>query len=132
VLLNFWATWCGPCKIEIPWFVEFQNKYQDRGLAVLGVSMDEDGWQAVRPFIAAHNMNYRVPIGIVVVNAPPARTVCPCTVDEDDMFTSDCCALKFGVLDRTAAHNIVANTANRLNITTSSSFLLSSDFNRLS
>lgn len=44
VLLNFWATWCPPCKTEIPWFVEFQSKYEAAGLVVLGISMDEEGW----------------------------------------------------------------------------------------
>jgi thiol-disulfide isomerase/thioredoxin len=39
VLLNFWATWCGPCEVEIPWFTEFANKYEDRGLMVLGVAV---------------------------------------------------------------------------------------------
>jgi cytochrome c biogenesis protein CcmG/thiol:disulfide interchange protein DsbE len=52
VLLDFWATWCGGCKTEIPWYMEFDAKYRDRGLAVIGVSMDEDGWKTVRPFLA--------------------------------------------------------------------------------
>ena len=52
VLLDFWATWCGGCKTEIPWFMEFDAKYKDHGLAVIGVSMDEDGWKTVRPFLA--------------------------------------------------------------------------------
>jgi cytochrome c biogenesis protein CcmG/thiol:disulfide interchange protein DsbE len=68
VLLNFWATWCPPCKIEIPWFVEFQNRYQAEGLTVLGVSMDDDGWKAVKPFLADRNINYTILLGNEEVN----------------------------------------------------------------
>ncbi|MGI9070040.1 MAG: peroxiredoxin family protein [Bryobacteraceae bacterium] len=63
VLLDFWATWCGGCKVEIPWYMEFDNKYKDRGLAVIGVSMDEDGWKSVKPFLEKTKLNYSVVIG---------------------------------------------------------------------
>jgi len=63
VLLNFWATWCGGCKVEIPWLIEFQEQYGQRGFVVLGVSLDADGWKLVRPFIGEKKINYRVMIG---------------------------------------------------------------------
>lgn len=63
VLLNFWATWCDPCRIEIPWFVEFERQHKGQGFAVVGVSMDEDGWQAVKPFVREAGINYRILLG---------------------------------------------------------------------
>jgi peroxiredoxin len=63
VLVNFWATWCEGCQVEIPWLVEFQKKYQGRGLVVIGVSMDEDGWKSVKPWLKEKKVNYPVVIG---------------------------------------------------------------------
>jgi thiol-disulfide isomerase/thioredoxin len=51
VLVNFWATWCGPCRFEIPSLIEFQQKYGDRGFVVLGVAMDDEGKSVVEPYI---------------------------------------------------------------------------------
>jgi peroxiredoxin len=63
VLLNFWATWCHGCKTEIPWFMDFQNEFKAGGLAIVGVSMDDDGWKSVTPFVAERKLSYTVVIG---------------------------------------------------------------------
>ena len=62
ILLDFWATWCTGCKVEIPWYMEFQNKYGKDGLTAIGVSMDDDGWKSVKPFLEEHKLNYPVVI----------------------------------------------------------------------
>jgi thiol-disulfide isomerase/thioredoxin len=51
VFVNFWATWCDPCRVEIPWLIEMQAKYGPKGFTVVGVAMDEDGKSAVAPFV---------------------------------------------------------------------------------
>ena len=63
LLLDFWATWCHGCKQEMPWFAEFDRKYRDSGLAVVGVSMDDDGWKVVSPFITSTGVPYQIVLG---------------------------------------------------------------------
>jgi len=62
VLLNFWATWCAPCREEIPRFVQLQDKYRKDGLEIIGISMD-DGPGPVRQFYHDFHMNYPVALG---------------------------------------------------------------------
>jgi thiol-disulfide isomerase/thioredoxin len=63
VLLNFWATWCGPCRIETPWLVELQNQYGSQGLQVVGVAMDDSGKDEIEKFAKDMGMNYPVLLG---------------------------------------------------------------------
>ena len=72
VLVNFWATWCDPCRVEIPWLIEMQNKYGGKGFTVLGIAMDEEGKPVVAPFVAKERydvngqklaMNYPIVVG---------------------------------------------------------------------
>ena len=63
VILDFWATWCPPCKAEIPGFIELQKEYGNKGLVVVGVSLDEGGSAAVKPFMNELGMDYAVLMG---------------------------------------------------------------------
>ena len=58
VILNVWATWCPPCRVEIPGFVELQDEYGDRGVTFVGLSVDQSGLQAVRKFADGQRLNY--------------------------------------------------------------------------
>jgi peroxiredoxin len=69
VLLNFWATWCEPCKIEMPWFIDLQKKYASQGLQVLGVAMDDAGPGEISSFAQKMGVNYPVLLGKEEVGA---------------------------------------------------------------
>jgi cytochrome c biogenesis protein CcmG/thiol:disulfide interchange protein DsbE len=63
VLLDVWATWCTGCKVEIPWYMEFEKKYRRQGLSSIGVAMDEDGWKSVTPYLRKKPINYPIVVG---------------------------------------------------------------------
>ena len=69
VVLNFWATWCAPCRRELPWFIEFQKEYGPRGLQIIGVSMDDGGRNAIAPFVRRTGIDYVVLLGDSRVSA---------------------------------------------------------------
>jgi len=60
VLLNFWATWCGPCTIEMPWLVELQKQYGPQGLEILGIAMDDSGEKTIGDFAKEMGVNYTI------------------------------------------------------------------------
>lgn len=63
VLVNFWATWCEGCQVEIPLLIELEKKYASQGFVVVGISMDDDGWKSVKPWMKEKKVNYPVVIG---------------------------------------------------------------------
>ncbi len=63
VVVDFWATWCGPCKVEIPGYIEMQKKYGKDGFVIVGVSLDQKGPKHVQKFVEANGMNYTVVMG---------------------------------------------------------------------
>jgi thiol-disulfide isomerase/thioredoxin len=72
VLVNFWATWCEPCQVEIPWLIEMQQKYGPKGFVILGIALDEEGKSVVAPYVAKERfevngqklpMSYKILIG---------------------------------------------------------------------
>jgi thiol-disulfide isomerase/thioredoxin len=83
VLVNFWATWCDPCRVEIPWLIEFQQKYAGSGFTLLGVAMDEGGAKVVQPFVQKVTFD---------VNGTPMTMNYPIVIGNDDI------ADKFGGL----------------------------------
>jgi cytochrome c biogenesis protein CcmG/thiol:disulfide interchange protein DsbE len=103
VLLDFWATWSAGCKIEMPWFVEFDGKYRRDGLASIGVSMDEEGWAIVAPYLDAHPVSYAIVLGDSDVADRYSVAALPVTllIDRNGKIA----ARHYGVVDKASLEN---------------------------
>jgi peroxiredoxin len=100
VLVNFWATWCHGCQLEIPWYVEFQKKFSDQGFVVIGISLDGDGWKSVKPWLKEKKVNYPIVIGTDKLGEKYGLNGMPLTalVDRDGRIAD----VHSGVVDRAA------------------------------
>lgn len=99
VLLNFWATYCGPCKIEMPWFVEMQKEYGQQGFQAVGVAMDDASTEDIAKFAKEMGVNYPILLGKEAVGQSYGGIgVLPTTffVDRDGKVT----AREFGLQSR--------------------------------
>ncbi len=99
ILLNFWATWCGPCKIEMPWFVELQKQYGPEGLQIVGVAMDDSSTEDITKFVKEMGVNYPILLGKESVGQSYGGVgVLPTTffIDRDGKFV----AREFGLQSR--------------------------------
>jgi cytochrome c biogenesis protein CcmG/thiol:disulfide interchange protein DsbE len=106
VLLNFWAAWCTPCHVELPWFVSFEQEYRNQGFNVVGVAMDEKGWGQVREVMEKDNLNYRMLLGNPDVADSYAVPGLPGTflIDRDGKIAS----FHFGVASKATYHSEIA------------------------
>ena len=100
VLVNFWATWCHGCQLEIPWYIEFQKKFADQGFVVIGISLDGDGWKSVKPWLKEKKVNYPIVIGTDKLGEMYGLNGMPLTalVDREGRIAD----LHSGVVDRAA------------------------------
>lgn len=99
VVLNFWATWCPPCKVEMPWFVDLQERYGSQGLVILGVALDDASKEQIAKFASDMKLNYPVLIGEdKVAQAYGGVEMLPTTfyIDRNGKVTERV----FGLLDR--------------------------------
>jgi len=103
VLLDFWATWCAGSKVEMPWYANFEGKYRGSGLVVIGVSMDEEGWAIVTPYLEAHSVSYSIVVGDADVSDRFGVASLPATllIDRNGKIA----ARHYGLVDRAGFEN---------------------------